>query len=309
MTDLIHKTTLAVELGILTLPNPIMVASGTFGYAREMSSLVNLSRLGAIIPKTITLEPRMGNVPPRTVETSSGLINAIGLDNDGLDEFIDKKMLYLNSIGAPIIVSIAAKKMEECQIFGEALSRVEGIAAIELNISCPNVSGGVDFGTDPHLCEKVTHLLRQYTPLPLAVKLSPNVTNIADLARAAESGGANMITAVNTCFALSVDWRKRKPRIGNGFGGLSGPAIKPIALRCVRQIYKAVKIPIIGVGGIASVDDVMEFIVAGASAVQVGTANFYHPNVTTTILNELPLAMEEAGVRSLSELVGTLEGA
>ena len=307
MADTIHKTTLAVELGPLTLPNPIMVASGTFGYAREMSSLVNLSRLGAIIPKTITVEPRIGNVPPRTVETSSGLLNAIGLDNDGLDEFIDRKMLYLRTLGAPIIVSVAAKKMEECQIFGEALSRVEGVTALELNISCPNVSGGVDFGTDPHLCEKVVRVLRHYTPLPFTVKLSPNVTNIADIAKAAEAGGANMITAINTCYGLAVDWRKRKPRIGNGFGGLSGPAIKPIALRCVRQIYKAVKIPIIGVGGIAGIDDVMDFVVAGASAVQIGTANFYRPNITTIILNELPIALEEAGVGSLAELVGTLD--
>ncbi|MDD3586318.1 MAG: dihydroorotate dehydrogenase, partial [Thermoguttaceae bacterium] len=249
-------TSLAVELGTLRLPNPIMVASGTFGYAREMASLVHLARLGAIVPKTITIDPRAGNIPPRTVETASGLLNAIGLDNDGLDEFIDHKIKYLKTIGCPIIVSIAAKKLEDCQIFGESLSRVEGVTALELNVSCPNVSGGIDFGTDPNLCEKMVRILRKYTPLPFAVKLSPNVTRIADIAKAAEAGGADMITATNTCYGLAIDWRRRCSRIGNGYAGLSGPAIKPIALRCVHQIYKAVKIPIIGVGGIASTDDV-----------------------------------------------------
>lgn len=297
---------LAVELGTLQLPNPVMVASGTFGYAREMASLVHLARLGAIVPKTITIDPRSGNVPPRTVETASGLLNAIGLDNDGLDEFIDCKIKYLKTIGCPIIVSVAAKKLEECQIFGESLSRVEGVTALELNVSCPNVSGGIDFGTDPKLCEKMVRTLRQYTSLPFSVKLSPNVTRITDIAKAAEAGGADMLTAINTCYGLAIDWRGRRSRIGNGFGGLSGPAIKPIALRCVHQIFKAVKIPIIGVGGIASTDDVMDFFVAGASAIQLGTANFYTPDITNRILDELPGALEEAKVSSVSELVGTL---
>ncbi|MDO5552294.1 MAG: dihydroorotate dehydrogenase [Planctomycetia bacterium] len=301
------RASLAVQLGQLRLPNPILVASGTFGYAKEMPSLVHLSRLGAIIPKTITVDPRSGNRPPRTVETASGLLNAIGLDNDGLDEFIDYKMPYLASIGAPIIVSIAAKELDEAQIFGEALSRIPGIVALELNVSCPNVSGGVDFGTDPRLCEKMVRILRRYTSLPFAVKLSPNVTNIGEIALACQEGGANMIAAINTCYGLAVDWRRRRPRLGNGCGGLSGPAIKPIALRCIHQIHKAVQIPIIGIGGITSLDDVMEFLVAGASAVEIGTANFFQPDITMQILDQLPNVMAELGIESLGELVGTLE--
>ncbi len=302
-----NKISLQTNLGTLTLPNPVLVASGTFGYAREMGALVNLSKLGGIVPKTITLEPRAGNRTPRTWETPAGLLNAIGLDNDGLDNFIEVKLPYLRKLGCPIIVSIAAKELDHCQIFGEALSQVEGIAALELNISCPNVSGGIDYGVDPRLCEKLVKILRKYTTLPFAVKLTPNVTNIAEIAKAAEAGGANMISAINTCSGLAVDWRRRKPILGNGFGGLSGPAIKPIALRCVRQINRAVEIPVIGIGGISSLDDVMEFIVAGASAVQIGTANFAQPDLTMRILRDLPAALEEAGVSSVAELVGTID--
>ena len=200
-----------------------------------------------------------------------------------------------------------AKKLEECKIFAERLNDEPGITAIELNVSCPNVSGGVDFGIDPVLCEKMTGELRKFLTLPFSVKLSPNVTKIADIAKAAEAGGADMISAINTCYGLAVDWRKRKPRLGNGCGGFSGPAIKPIALRCVWQIAKAVKLPIIRIGGISCVDDVMDFLVAGASAVQIGTANFFNPNVTTEILNDLPNVMEQEGIKDLSEIIGTLE--
>lgn len=300
------EPSLQVELGVLQLKNPILVASGTFGYAMEMSALVDLPRLGGIIPKTITIDPRAGNQPPRTVETNAGLLNAIGLDNDGLDLFIEEKLPCLRKLGVPVIVSIAAKKLDECQIFGEAFSQVEGIAGLELNVSCPNVSGGVDFGTDPYLCEKLVMILRKYTTLPFAVKLTPNVTNIAEMAKAAEAGGANMISAINTCYGLAVDWRRRCSRLGNGYGGLSGPAIKPIALRCIHQISKAVSLPIIGIGGISSAEDVMEFLVAGASAVQIGTANFYQPDLTMRILNELPSLMKENGISSISKIVGTL---
>ncbi len=298
---------LSVALGKIVLPNPILVASGTFGYAKEAARLLELSRLGGIVPKTITVAPRSGNKPPRTAETTAGLLNAIGLDNDGLDEFVEKKLPYLRTVGSPIIVSIAAKKLEECKIFAERLNDEPGITAIELNVSCPNVSGGVDFGIDPVLCEKMTGELRKFLTLPFSVKLSPNVTKIADIAKAAEAGGADMISAINTCYGLAVDWRKRKPRLGNGCGGFSGPAIKPIALRCVWQIAKAVKLPIIGIGGISCVDDVMDFLVAGASAVQIGTANFFNPNVTTEILNDLPNVMEQEGIKDLSEIIGTLE--
>lgn len=299
--------TLSVSLGKVHLPNPILVASGTFGYAKEASRLLDLSRLGGIIPKTITVLPRSGNKPPRTVETTAGLLNAIGLDNDGLQEFVENKLPYLRTLGAPIIVSIAAKSLDDCKIFAERLNEENGITAVELNVSCPNVSGGVDYGVNPVLCEKMTAELRRWLNVPFSVKISPNVTCIADVAKAAEAGGADMISAVNTCYGLAVDWRRRKPRLGNGCGGFSGPAIKPIALRCVWQVAKAVKIPVIGIGGISSVDDVLEFLVAGASAVEIGTANFFNPCITTEILNALPIELEKAGVKNISDIIGTLE--
>ena len=298
---------LAVTLGKISLSNPILVASGTFGYAREAARLLELSRLGGVVPKTITVKPRSGNKPPRTAEVAAGLLNAIGLDNDGLDDFVEKKLPYLRTVGCPVVVSVAAKEMSDCRIFAERLNDEPGIAALELNVSCPNVSGGVDFGTDPALCEKMTSEMRRWLTLPFSVKLSPNVTKIADIAKAAEAGGADMISAINTCYGLAIDWRRRRPRLGNGCGGFSGPAIKPIALRCVWQIAQGVKIPIIGIGGISSVDDVMDFLVAGASAVQVGTANFFNPKITAEILDELPLVMEKEGISELSEIIGTLE--
>lgn len=298
---------LAVNLGALRLPNPILVASGTFGYAREAARMMDLSRLGGIVPKTVTVEPRAGNKPPRAVETSAGLLNAIGLDNDGVDDFVEKKLPYLRTLGAPIFASIAAKRLEDCQIFAERLNEAEGIAAIELNVSCPNVSGGVDYGTNPALCEKMTAELRKHLKLPFAVKLTPNATSVADVAKAAEAGGADFVSAINTCYGLAIDWRKRRSRLGNGCGGLSGPAIKPIALRCVWQIARAIKLPVIGIGGISSAEDVFDFLVAGASAVQIGSANFFRPTVAVDVLDEIPRIMEEEGVSDLSEIVGTLE--
>lgn len=297
---------LTTRLGPLTLKNPILTASGTFGYARSMARMGELARLGGIVPKTITVAPRAGNRPPRTVETTAGLLNAIGLDNDGLDEFVEKKMPYLASLGAPILVSIAAKTVDECALFAERLDPLASVAALELNISCPNVSGGVDFGTDPALCEKIVGRLRCETRLPLAVKLSPNVTKIVDIAKAAETAGADMITAINTLYGLSVDWRRKRPRVANGYAGYSGPAVKPVALRCVSQIFRAVKIPIIGVGGVSSLDDVMEFIVAGAAAVQIGTANFFYPRLSFELVEELPKLMEREKIDSLAPLVGSL---
>jgi len=291
-----------------TLTSPVLVASGTFGYAKEMEGVVDFSRLGAIIPKTVTLFPRTGNAPPRTVETAAGMLNSIGLDNDGITEFLSQKLPYLQTLNTKIIISIAVKDIEECAILAEQIESVAGIDAVELNVSCPNVSGGVDFATDPKLCEQIVQRMRQSLTLPLIVKLSPNVWNIGDIAKGAEAGGANAISAVNTCLGLAVDWRNRKPRLGNGFGGLSGPAIKPIALRCVRHVYKAVKIPIIGIGGIETIDDVMEFFVTGASAVQIGTANFYKPTVTMRILDALPDALAELGAKTVAEVVGTLCG-
>ncbi|MDR2345151.1 MAG: dihydroorotate dehydrogenase [Planctomycetaceae bacterium] len=290
----------------LPFNNPILTASGTFGYADEMSGFFELSRLGGIIPKTVTLFPRPGNQPPRTFETASGLLNSIGLDNDGIDDFIVTKLSYLRTIGTKIIISVAIKNIEECSIWGEKLQKAEGINAIELNVSCPNVSGGVDFATDPKLCERIVSAFCKVINLPLFVKLSPNVFNIGEIAKGAEAGGAGGISAVNTCLGLAVNWRTKKPQLGNGFGGLSGPAIKPIALRCVRQIFKAVNIPIIGIGGIETIDDAMEFFVTGASAIQIGTANFYNPTAAIKILDALPDALTEIGAKNVTEIIGTL---
>ncbi len=284
-----------------------MVASGTFGYAREMAGLVDLARLGAIIPKTITREPRAGNPPWRTVETAAGMLNSIGLDNDGLDAFIDHHMPYLGGLDVPIVVSIAGRTHDEFLAMARRLDGVPGVAAIELNISCPNVSHGVDFGIDPAMCERVVAGCRAATSRPVIAKLTPNVADVAAIARAAAAGGADAISLINTCLGMAVDWRRRRPLLGNVMGGLSGPAIKPIALRCVYQVAQAVSIPVIGIGGIATIDDVMEFLVTGATAVQIGTANFYRPAAVIEILDELPAALNQLGANLVREVVGTLK--
>lgn len=297
---------LEVQLGRLKLRNPIVVASGTFGYAREMEGLVQVARLGGILPKTITRHPRPGNPPPRTCETAAGMLNAIGLDNDGIEAFLERQMPYLASLDTAILVSIAGRTEDEFLEMAGMLDECDGIDAIELNISCPNVSGGVDFGTDPGRCERVVAGCRTACSLPILAKLTPNVTDIAAIAKAAEAGGADAVSLVNTCLGMAIDWQRRRPRLGNVVGGLSGPAIKPIALRAVFQVARAVAIPVMGIGGIATVDDVMEFLVAGASAVQIGTANFYNPTVTMHILDALPEALGQLGAQSVSEVVGTL---
>ena len=297
---------LAVSLGRLTLPNPILVASGTFGYGREMTGFVELARLGGIVPKTITPLPRQGNPPWRTVETAAGLLNSIGLDNDGVDAFLAKQLPWLVGCGAPVIVSIAGADAAEFVALARRLDAVPGIAALELNVSCPNVSHGVDLGSDPAACRGVVAGVREATALPVIAKLTPNVTDIVAIARAARDGGADAVTLINTCQGMAVDWRRRRPLLGNVIGGLSGPAIKPIALRCVHQVRRAVGIPIIGVGGIMTIDDCMEFLVTGASAVQVGTANFAEPVVSTRLLDALPAAVHELGATRVADVVGTL---
>jgi dihydroorotate dehydrogenase (NAD+) catalytic subunit len=297
---------LSVQLGRLRLANPILVASGTFGYAREMAGLVSLDRLGGILPKTVTKLPRAGNVPWRTVETAAGMLNSIGLDNDGIETFVAHHMPYLASLGTPIIVSVAGRTYEEFIELVERLNGVDGVAAIELNISCPNVSHGVDFGTDAAMCERVVRGARQATSLPIIAKLTPNVTDIAVIARAAAAGGTDAISLINTVLGMAIDWRRRRPLLGGRMGGLSGPAMKPIALRCVYQVAQAVRTPIIGIGGIATIDDVMEFLVAGASAIQLGTVNFYNPTASMKLLDALPAALAEAGVNNVQDLVGTL---
>jgi len=297
---------LSVQLGRLKVANPILVASGTFGYAREMESLVDLSRLGGMVPKTITQQPRKGNAPWRTVETASGMLNSIGLDNDGIDAFVKHHLPYLGGLSTALIVSIAGSTHEEFVEMTRQLDAEDGIDAIELNISCPNVSGGVDFGTDPQLCRRLVAACREACRFPIIAKLTPNVTSIAQIAVSAAEGGADAISLINTCQGMAIDWRRRRPLLGNVIGGLSGPAIKPIALRAVYQAAKAVDVPLIGIGGIATIDDAMEFFVAGASAVQLGTVNFYNPTASMTILDALPTALAEANATRVDQVVGTL---
>src|SRR5262245_26839929 len=271
-----------------------------------MEGLVDLRRLGGILPKTITQEPRAGNPPWRTVETAAGMLNSIGLDNDGIEAFVAHHLPYLGSIGVPIIVSIAGRTHEEFVRMSARLDGLAGIAAIELNISCPNVSGGVDFGTDAGSCESLVADCVRATSTPIIAKLTPNVTSIAAVAKGAEAGGADAISLINTCLGMAIDWRRRRPLLGNVLGGLSGPAIKPIALRCVYQAAQAVKTPLIGIGGIATIDDVMEFLVAGASAVQLGTVNFYNPRASVEVLDALSEALSTAGAKCVADVVGTL---
>jgi dihydroorotate dehydrogenase (NAD+) catalytic subunit len=298
---------LSVQLNRLKLANPILVASGTFGYAREMSAYVDFSRLGGIIPKTITPEPRIGNPPPRTIETSSGLLNSIGLDNDGLEVFIEKHLDYLFELKTSIIVNIAGRNIDEFIQMASRLNDFTQLAGLELNISCPNVSGGVDFGTNPQMTAEVVRKVRDVCDLPVIAKLTPNVTSVPEIAQAAADAGADAVSLINTFQGLAVDWRKRKPVLGAGFGGLSGPAIKPLALRIVAQVARAVQVPIIGVGGISSIDDVMQFLVAGATAVQIGTANFYNPSLAEKLVDELDALVQAEGSGNVTDFVGTLQ--
>jgi dihydroorotate dehydrogenase (NAD+) catalytic subunit len=297
---------LDVTLGRLHLQNPILVASGTFGYAREMAGIVDFAHLGGIIPKTVTRQPRIGNPPPRTIETPSGMLNAIGLDNDGIDHFIAHHLPYLRTLPTAIIANIAGKNEAEFIEMAAQIGREAGLAALELNLSCPNVAGGVDFATDPEVTRRVVHGVRDVCPLPLIAKLTPNVTSIVPIARAAAEAGADAVSLVNTFVGMAVDWKRRRPILGNVTGGLSGPAIKPLALRMVWQVAQNIPVPVIGIGGIATIDDVMEFLVAGASAVQLGTVNFYDPTAAPRIVEQLPQALVQLGANSVGEVVGTL---
>jgi dihydroorotate dehydrogenase (NAD+) catalytic subunit len=298
---------LAVTLNRLQLANPILVASGTFGYAREMQAFVRFSRLGGVIPKTVTPLPRIGNPPPRTVETAGGMLNSIGLDNDGLEAFLEKHLAYLLGLGTSVIVNIAGRNVDEFVSMAARLDAFPQIAALELNISCPNVSGGVDFGTDPKLTGDLVGRVRAACQLPVIAKLTPNVTSIVAIAEAAAAAGADAVSLVNTFQGLVVDWRRRRPILGAGFGGLSGPAIKPLALRAVWQVARAVRVPIIGIGGIASLDDVLDYLVCGASAVQIGTANFYDPGVAERLVIQLEQLAEAESWSDLRAVIGTLQ--
>jgi dihydroorotate dehydrogenase (NAD+) catalytic subunit len=297
---------LSVTLGRLYLQNPILVASGTFGYAREMAGIVDFSKLGGIIPKTVTKQPRIGNPPPRTVETPSGMLNAIGLDNDGIDHFISHHLPYLRTLPTAVIANIAGKNEDEFVEMAGQIGQTTGLAGLELNLSCPNVSGGIDFATDPAVTRRMVERCRVVCPLPLIAKLTPNVTDISVIAEAAAEGGADAVSLVNTFVGMAIDWKRRRPILGNVTGGLSGPAIKPLALRMVWQVAQRVKIPVIGIGGIATIDDVMEFLLAGASGVQLGTVNFYDPTAAVRVVQQLPAALSQLGAASVAEVVGTM---
>ncbi|HWG46017.1 MAG TPA: dihydroorotate dehydrogenase [Gemmataceae bacterium] len=298
---------LSVNLGRLHLKNPILVASGTFGYAREMAGVVDFTRLGGIIPKTVTRHPRAGNTPPRTIETPSGMLNAIGLDNDGIEHFLHHHLPYLRTLPTAVVANIAGENEEDFIEMAAMLGGEKDLAGVELNLSCPNVAGGIDFAIDPELTRRVVQRVRAVCPLPIVAKLTPNVTNIVPIARAAAEAGADALSLVNTFVGLAIDWRRRKPILGNVTGGLSGPAIKPLALRIVWQVARQVNVPIIGIGGIATMDDVMEFLVAGASAVQLGTVNFYDPTASMRVVGQLPEALAQLGAGNVREVVGTLK--
>jgi len=299
---------LRVRLGHLQLRNPVMTASGTFGYAREFSQLVNLHRLGGVVVKGISLEPRAGNPPPRVVETACGMLNAIGLENVGVEGFLAQKMEFLRGIDSRIVVNILGDSVEEYGRLAERLDGVEGIDALEVNISCPNVKkGGVAFGTVPEMAAEVTRAVKERTSQTVIVKLSPNVTDITLMARAVEEAGADAVSLINTLVGMAIDPRTRRPRLANVIGGLSGPAIKPVALRMVWQVAQAVSIPVIGIGGISTADDAIEFLLAGASAVQIGTANFYQPQSAETIVDGLYSYLEQQGETSVRAIIGQLQ--
>lgn len=299
---------LQVHIGTLTLRNPVCTASGTFGYGREFASLVDLNQLGAIIVKGISLAPRPGNPPPRIVETACGMLNAIGLENVGVERFITDKLPFLRGLATPVIVNILGDSVDDYARLAGRLAEVPGISALEVNISCPNVKkGGVAFGTDPEMAAAVTAAVRQATGLPVIVKLSPNVTDITAIARAVAEAGADALSLINTLLGMAIDIRSRKPRLANIVGGLSGPAIKPVALRMVWQVARAVTIPVIGIGGITTAEDALEFLIAGATAVQVGTANFYQPTAATEIVQGLTAYLHEQGLSSIREVIGGLQ--
>jgi dihydroorotate dehydrogenase (NAD+) catalytic subunit len=299
---------LSVQLGPLRLGNPVMVASGTFGYGREYADFVAPSRLGALVVKGISLAPRAGNPPPRLVETAAGMINAIGLENVGLDAFLGEKLPYLRDQQVPVVVNIFGNTLEEYAELAARLGAVPGIAALEINISCPNVKmGGMLFGTDPAAAAAVVATVRRATSLPLITKLTPNVTRIGDIAKAAVDAGSDVISCINTVAAMAVDVFSRRPKLANLVGGLSGPAIKPIALRCTYEVVQAVDCPVIGIGGIMSAIDALEFLLVGARAVQVGTANFVNPVASLEVVEGIERFLEMQGMSSIEEFIGTLD--
>ena len=300
---------LSIKIGHTTFKNPIFVASGTFGYGTENPELVDVSNIGAIVTKSITLNPREGNPPPRIVETPSGMINSIGLANIGVDKYVSEMLPVYEKIGSPIIMNIAGSSMVE---YIKVMQQVEAVSSnivgYEINISCPNVKeGGMEFGVDCDMTEKLTKKLRKLTERMLIMKLSPNVTDISAIAKSSENGGADAVSAINTVIGMSIDHKTGKSNIYTTYGGLSGPAIKPVGLACVHQVYNTVKIPIIGIGGIVNSSDVIEYILAGSSAVQVGTANYRDPGIAEKILNDLNSYLDVQSLDSIESLIGSVK--
>jgi dihydroorotate dehydrogenase (NAD+) catalytic subunit len=297
-----------VKIGSLVLKNPVMTASGTFGYGEEYAPYVDLSRLGAVVVKGISLEPRRGNPPPRIMETPGGMLNAIGLQNVGVKVFLDKKLPWLRQFDTKVIVNIFGETLEDYGKVASALSGVAGIHALEVNISCPNVQkGGHIFGCDPDASREVTKVVKAATDLPVIMKLSPNVSDITQVARACEEAGADALSLINTLLGMSIDIERRIPHLKNITGGLSGPVVKPVALRMVWNTVKAVSIPVIGIGGVAEADDAVEFLIAGAKAVQVGTANFVNPRATMDIVDGIEEYLIRHGIGDVNELIGSLK--
>jgi dihydroorotate dehydrogenase (NAD+) catalytic subunit len=304
------KPDLRVKIGQLTMKNPVGVASGTFGYGSEYESLVDLSRLGAVYTKAVTMEPRPGNPIPRLVETPSGILNSIGLANPGIEAFSRGKLAEVAALPCARIVNVAGSSEADYVELTSRLESLEGIDGYELNVSCPNVRhGGLAFGTDPATVERVTRGVRDAikSSRPLIVKLSPNVTDITQIAKAAEAGGADALTCVNTLIGMVIDVRRRRPAIPAGTAGLSGPAIRPVALACVYRVCRAVRVPVIGVGGIMCADDALQFLLAGAVAVQVGTGTFVDPSIPAAVLEGIESYMREAGVASTRDLASLMD--
>jgi dihydroorotate dehydrogenase (NAD+) catalytic subunit len=298
---------LEVKIGKLRLKNPVMAASGTFGYAKEFEKLVHLGGIGAIITKTITLNPKQGNPMPRICETSAGMLNAIGLQNEGVDDFIKEKMPYLSKIGAPIIVSISGNNIDEFFILARRINKIKSVSGIELNISCPNLKTKKLVAQDNKETYEVVKAVRKVTDKTLITKLSPNVTDIVEIAEAAESAGSDAVSLVNTFLGMAIDIDARKPKLANITGGLSGPCIKPIAVRMVYEVSRNINIPVIGIGGIMNSDDAIEFMLAGARAVQVGTANFIEPGICGNIIKGIETYLKKHKIEKIEHLTGNLD--
>lgn len=299
------KVNLGVKLGNLKLKNPVMTASGTFGYGLEFQQFYDIQSLGGIVVKGTTLEPRAGNPPPRLAETPAGMLNSVGLENPGVDYVIKEIMPQLANLDLAVIVNISGNTIEEYGLLAQKLNNVPGVAGLEVNISCPNVkAGGMAFGTCPIQAAEVIKIAREQTDLPLIAKLSPNVTDVVGIARSVEEAGADVISLINTLLGMAIDLAGKKPVLANVMGGLSGPAVKPVALRMVWQVSQAVKLPIIGMGGITSTEDALEFILAGASAVSVGTGSLVNPKLALEIVEGLEIYCQQEGLSQIKDLIG-----